>query len=416
MIFSGALFYRLGILVLGLCVIPAIPQAAAISMLRDQPNDVQPPPAVPAPAPGNPNPYSVEQAASNFIRNLMANWSSPNDRALRAVGPIYESSVVYFGKVISRQAVLEDKRRFVERWPQRSYSIQPGTLDAHCDGQGLRCEVWGMIDWKAANDAKRSRGSASFQYLIRVGTDGTLKIAEEAGKVVKGPITSVVSAHVPLNPPGATERPRSEWSTAPPVPSAATERAGDADGAVKTTEESSKVVQGPGISPHVPGNPLWARAVAVLRWSHGQELWAWFKSLPELVQGLVIFGGVALLMEALGRWVLEQWQKKAKRQQQQTRKEERSREHEDEDRRERERAKETSVSEDHAAWWDVLGVDPLASLEELKASYRTKIKQYHPDRVVGLGEEFVVLARDKSQRLNQAYEEAQTYARTRNRS
>jgi DnaJ like chaperone protein len=45
-------------------------------------------------------------------------------------------------------------------------------------------------------------------------------------------------------------------------------------------------------------------------------------------------------------------------------------------------------------------------LEELKASYRIKIKQYHPDRVAGLGEEFVVLARDKSQRLNQAYEEA----------
>jgi hypothetical protein len=191
MILSGALFYRLGILVLGLCVTPAIPQAAA--RLSDQPNHVQPPPAVPAAAPGNPNTYSVEQAASNFIRNLMVDWSSPNDRALRAVGPIYESSVVYFGKVISRQAVLEDKRRFVERWPQRSYSIQPGTLDAQCDGQGLRCAVWGMIDWNAANDAKRSRGSASFQYLIRVGTDGTLKIAEEAGKVVKGPITSVVS-------------------------------------------------------------------------------------------------------------------------------------------------------------------------------------------------------------------------------
>ena len=38
------------------------------------------------------------------------------------MGTIYESSVVYFGKVTSRQAVLEDKRRFVERWPQRSYT------------------------------------------------------------------------------------------------------------------------------------------------------------------------------------------------------------------------------------------------------------------------------------------------------
>ena len=70
----------------------------------------------------------------------------------------------------------------------------------------------------------------------------------------------------------------------------------------------------------------------------------------------------------------------------------RQQERNDEERSERQRADETGASKSNVAWWDVLGVDPSASLEEVKASYRTKIKKYHPDRVEGLGEEFIALA------------------------
>jgi DnaJ-domain-containing protein 1 len=81
--------------------------------------------------------------------------------------------------------------------------------------------------------------------------------------------------------------------------------------------------------------------------------------------------------------------------------------HRHEDRQERGHAKRTSTAgDDSGAWWDVLGVKPQASLEEVKAAYRTRIKQYHPDRVAGLGEEIIQLAKDRSRRLNEAYEAA----------
>lgn len=56
-------------------------------------------------------------------------------------------------------------------------------------------------------------------------------------------------------------------------------------------------------------------------------------------------------------------------------------------------------------WYEVLGVAPDATEGEIKAAYREKIKQYHSDRVSGLGEKLQILAKQESQKLNAAREE-----------
>jgi DnaJ like chaperone protein len=55
-------------------------------------------------------------------------------------------------------------------------------------------------------------------------------------------------------------------------------------------------------------------------------------------------------------------------------------------------------------WYDVLKVPPTAGAEEIKASYRRLIAQYHPDKVATLAPEFRALAEEKSKELNAAYE------------
>ena len=57
-------------------------------------------------------------------------------------------------------------------------------------------------------------------------------------------------------------------------------------------------------------------------------------------------------------------------------------------------------------WYEILEVDKTSTLEEIKKSYRNKMKEYHPDRVSGLGEEFLKLAEEKSKKINMAYEQA----------
>jgi DnaJ-domain-containing protein 1 len=57
-------------------------------------------------------------------------------------------------------------------------------------------------------------------------------------------------------------------------------------------------------------------------------------------------------------------------------------------------------------WWSILGVAPSASKDEIMRNFRRRIKQCHPDRVVGLAPEFLELAEEHTKALNEAYENA----------
>lgn len=51
----------------------------------------------------------------------------------------------------------------------------------------------------------------------------------------------------------------------------------------------------------------------------------------------------------------------------------------------------------------LLGIALPASIEEVKRAYRRQISRYHPDKVHHLGEEFQVLAAEKSAQLTEVY-------------
>jgi DnaJ-domain-containing protein 1 len=78
----------------------------------------------------------------------------------------------------------------------------------------------------------------------------------------------------------------------------------------------------------------------------------------------------------------------------------------DEDGRRNEGRGASLVPAQDAAWFNVLGVSPSASLEQVKQAYRLLVKQNHPDRVHGMSPQFHELAERETRRLNEAYEEA----------
>src|SRR6516225_347712 len=65
---------------------------------------------------------------------------------------------------------------------------------------------------------------------------------------------------------------------------------------------------------------------------------------------------------------------------------------------------ERTAGEDGCDPYQALRITRDASKEEIKAAYFNLIKQYHPDKVSHLGQEFQKLADEKTQLLNRAYE------------
>jgi hypothetical protein len=121
-------------------------------------------PAAPeATPPASPAPLTPERQAELTVYRLTAieNSGSPND-----LSPYYSDTINYYGKPTAKSGVVADKIRFMRRWPNRSYTIRPESLIVACDI--MRCTADGMIDFDVSNAGKRSTGTASFTYHMRM--------------------------------------------------------------------------------------------------------------------------------------------------------------------------------------------------------------------------------------------------------
>jgi TPR repeat protein len=105
----------------------------------------------------------------------------------------------------------------------------------------------------------------------------------------------------------------------------------------------------------------------------------------------------------------QQAQQHAQVQQKQQEQEQARRRAEDQQETWRRRANERLAKSSRQDWWVILGTTPEATMETTRQAYRSKMKQYYPDRVVGLAPDLVQLAEQKSRELNAAMEQAVRY-------
>jgi hypothetical protein len=127
---------------------------------------------------------SPEQAARQLVTSYFDAWSSSNDDALQAMPDFYGTRVIFHGRSMSLQALMDEKRRFVRRWPDRTYRLQPDTLQVSCEPSGRSCTVRSLFSFEADSPSRsrRSKGTGVVEFVVDLSGDRPI-IASETSVV-----------------------------------------------------------------------------------------------------------------------------------------------------------------------------------------------------------------------------------------
>lgn len=137
------------------------------------------PASVSAPAPdARQQPESV---AVGFVKDLIEHHGDNNDFALAQAQASYAPTVDYHGKLTNLSSIIEDKRSYYQRWPERGYNVRNDSIAVSCAND--RCKVSGIYDWivRSPSTHKQEKGVADFSYTISIGPYP--KIIAETGDV-----------------------------------------------------------------------------------------------------------------------------------------------------------------------------------------------------------------------------------------
>jgi hypothetical protein len=121
---------------------------------------------------------SLEERATKFVSSQITGWLSTS-----TVASAYADNVLYYGRRKSRKAILLEKSRELERWPERVYDVQRDSMMVQCLAN--LCKVRGIMAWQTRNahHATPAGGISKFEYEITPSDDG-FRILSENGSVV----------------------------------------------------------------------------------------------------------------------------------------------------------------------------------------------------------------------------------------
>jgi curved DNA-binding protein CbpA len=156
---------------------------------------------------------SLEERASKFITAQVAAWAPTNTHNLSALVKAYADEVYYNGSLKARTTVVRDKRRQIERSPERVYGVQPGSIKAECASN--LCRVSGILEWQTRGTTRSSgastaaaSGATQFEYGT-IYSRGAFTILSENNSAVKASVSQEASHQRPsTQEPSAPELPK----------------------------------------------------------------------------------------------------------------------------------------------------------------------------------------------------------------
>jgi hypothetical protein len=127
---------------------------------------------------------TFQQASVDFIQTYFEKWSASNAAALSFVDEVFPDRIVYFDKTLTHAVLMDAKRRFVERWPERHFTARPETLHVTCNAQHL-CTVWGLVDWTCRSPQRHDYATGTSEFSLQL-QDGQVVVSENGFVVSRG--------------------------------------------------------------------------------------------------------------------------------------------------------------------------------------------------------------------------------------
>ena len=129
-----------------------------------------------------------EEDARNLAHNYLRVWSSSNNQTLQATPNFYSSEIRFHGRLMSMAALLAEKRRFVQRWPDRRYRYEPGAMGVRCNSTGTSCIVRSTFAFDASNAklGRRSRGVGAHELVVNFAGNRPVIVSENSRVLGRG--------------------------------------------------------------------------------------------------------------------------------------------------------------------------------------------------------------------------------------
>jgi hypothetical protein len=158
-----------------------------------------PPPPVRSARPETPPPEAPVRTREAGARDLalayLDYWSAPNAVTLDATPQFYGPRVQFHGRALSARELFLQKQRFVQRWPERNYTVRPDSLRTACAPASETCIVHTVFDFIAVNPARgrRSTGTATLKLVVDVSGPRPVIVAETSRVLRRGGAARVKS-------------------------------------------------------------------------------------------------------------------------------------------------------------------------------------------------------------------------------
>jgi hypothetical protein len=137
--------------------------------------------------------FNRRQAIYRFLMAYVAAESEQSDQSMEYVASAYLQTASYYGKRLSKSAIMLEYSKFVSRWPDRKYTLRDDSIHIKCDTAGA-CSVQSIIDWVAISEPRNAKSvGVSTWKLCLIAAQESFFISSIDGKVIDRRITALRS-------------------------------------------------------------------------------------------------------------------------------------------------------------------------------------------------------------------------------